>query len=75
MQIDNFKVEEWLNPLDPIAKYNLGSSCCKPVTLEELLELTNTDPEVFFENLKKMSLHYGYFMFPKWAYYFQNGNI
>jgi len=62
MQIDNFKVEEWLNPLDPIAKYNLGSSCCKPVTLEELLELTNTDPEVFFENLKKMSLHYGYFM-------------
>ncbi len=62
MRIDNFKVEEWLNPLDPIAKYNLGSSCCKPVSVKEFLELTDTDPDKFFQDLEGMSLHYGYFM-------------
>nr|WP_315019821.1 aminotransferase class I/II-fold pyridoxal phosphate-dependent enzyme [uncultured Aminipila sp.] len=61
MKISRFKVEEWLNPLDDKAKHNLGSSCCKPVTLEGLLTLTNTDEVAFFKEIKEMSLHYGYF--------------
>lgn len=61
MDISKFKVEFWLNPLDDKAKYNLGSSCCKPVTVKEFLELTNTDRESFFNEIENMSLHYGYF--------------
>lgn len=61
MNISKFKVEFWLNPLDDKAKYNLGSSCCKPVTVNELLQLTNTDRDGFFGELGRMSLHYGYF--------------
>lgn len=61
MKISKFKIEYWLNPLDAVAKYNLGSSCCQPVTLKEMLEMTNTDKEDFFEELENISLHYGYF--------------
>lgn len=61
MKIDKFKIEYWLNPYDDKARYNLGSSCCKPVTLHELLELTNTERGLFFQELEKMSMHYGYF--------------
>ena len=35
MDISKFKIEFWLNPYDDKAKYNLGSSCCKPVTVSE----------------------------------------
>ena len=61
MNIDKFKVEYWLNPYDPLAKYNLGSSCCKPFTVKEMLEFTGTDPKEFYDEINEMSLHYGYF--------------
>ena len=61
MDIARFDLEFWLNPLDPIARYNFGSSCCKPVTVGEMLELTGTDREGFFRQIEEMSLHYGYF--------------
>ena len=40
MDIARFELEFWLNPLDDKAEYNFGSSCCKPVTVGEMLELT-----------------------------------
>ena len=61
MKIARFDLEFWLNPLDSVAKYNFGSSCCKPVTVSEMLELTGTDREEFFREIENMSLHYGYF--------------
>lgn len=61
MKIDRFELEFWLNPLDSKAKYNFGSSCCKPVSVKEMLELTGTDREAFFQEIEAMSLHYGYF--------------
>ncbi len=61
MHIDNFKIEQWLNPYDAGAKYNLGSSCCKPMTMKELFQLTGIDKEKFFQELENISLHYGYF--------------
>ena len=45
MDIARFELEFWLNPLDDKAEYNFGSSCCKPVTVGEMLELTGTDRE------------------------------
>ena len=61
MDIARFELEFWLNPLDDKAEYNFGSSCCKPVTVGEMLELTGTDREEFFREVEGMSLHYGYF--------------
>ena len=61
MNIARFDLEFWLNPLDSVAKYNFGSSCCKPVTVSEMLELTGTDREEFFKEIENMSLHYGWF--------------
>ena len=61
MDIARFELEFWLNPLDDKAEYNFGSSCCKPVTVGEMLELTGTDRDEFFREVEGMSLHYGYF--------------
>jgi len=60
--IKDFKLEKWLNPRDPIAKYNLGASCVKALHLEEFFNLIGEDIGKFFnEDLKDISLHYGYF--------------
>ena len=61
MEIARFELEFWLNPLDDKAKYNFGSSCCKPVTVSEMLALTGTNRDEFFREIENMSLHYGYF--------------
>jgi len=62
MKLADFKVEKWLNPKDPIAKYNLGASCVKPFHMEEFFDFIGEDINKFFnDELKDMSLHYGYF--------------
>lgn len=61
MKIDTFKLEYWLNPRDPLCKYNLGASCVKALRLEELLALAGEEPADFLAKLSKMSLHYGHF--------------
>ena len=61
MEIARFELVFWLNPLDDKAKYNFGSSCCKPVTVSEMLALTGTNRDEFFREIENMSLHYGYF--------------
>ena len=45
MNIEKFELEWWLNPLDSKATYNMGSSCCKPMTMEELFEITGVSQE------------------------------
>ncbi len=62
MRIDDFKIEKWLNPRDPKAKYNLGASCVKALHMEEFFNLIDEDINNFFsKELKDMSLHYGHF--------------
>lgn len=61
MSIERFKVEEWLNPRDHQSKYNLGASCVKAFTFEELFEFLEQDSDEFISDLSKMSLHYGDF--------------
>lgn len=60
MKIDNFILENWLNPAcdSEKNKYYLGGSCVSPMTMEELFQLMDRDIEEFFEELKKMSLAY-----------------
>ena len=60
MRIDEFKLEKWLNPRDG-CKYNLGASCVKAYTMDELFQVIGEDMEAFVEELKSLSLHYGPF--------------
>lgn len=63
MIIKDFYLEKWLNPrVDwPECRYNLGASCVKAFTVEELFECVGEDLGAFIGDFKKMSLHYGHF--------------
>ena len=61
MKVEEFILEHWLNPRDPLCKYNLGASCVKAFQVDELFEFLGLDVDEFLEDVRKMSLHYGYF--------------
>src|SRR5665647_697531 len=58
MELKSFLIEQWLNPMDSKAKHNLGSSCVKALTMDELFKVTGQDEEAFLKDLSTMSLHY-----------------
>lgn len=58
MKLAWFGVEEWLNPMDSLAKYNLGSSCVSAFNMRELFECTGQDLDKFLEDMSEFSLHY-----------------
>lgn len=61
MPIKDFKVEKWLNPRDAYCKYNLGASCVKAISLDELIELSGENKEELTKYLFETHLHYGSF--------------
>lgn len=58
MKMAWFGVEEWLNPMDSLAEVNLGSSCVKAITMDELFRTTEQDEAAFLKEMETMSLHY-----------------
>lgn len=58
MKMAWFGVEEWLNPMDSLAEVNLGSSCVKAITMDELFRVTGQDEAAFLKEMETMSLHY-----------------
>lgn len=60
MKIDDFVLENWLNPACDSEKNEvyLGGSCVLPMTVEELFEVTGQSMDDFMEELKHMSLAY-----------------
>lgn len=60
MKIDDFVLENWLNPACDSEKNKiyLGGSCVLPLTVEELFEITGESMEDFMEELKHMNLGY-----------------
>lgn len=63
MKIDDFVLENWLNPACDSEKNRiyLGGSCVLPMTVEELFELTGESLDDFLQELKSMNLGYGRF--------------
>ena len=63
MKLDEFVLENWLNPAadSPKNKVYLGGSCVLPMTMEELFEVTGENMDNFLEELKKMNLGYPFF--------------
>lgn len=63
MKIDDFTLENWLNPACDSEKNKiyLGGSCVLPMTVEELFQLTGENLEDFLQELRHMNLGYGRF--------------
>lgn len=59
MDINHFKIEEWMNEYEDDAVYNLAETCVDSLTLRELIEMNGESYEVFFENLSDKKLTYG----------------
>ena len=57
MKLAWFGVEEWLNPMDSLARINLGSSCVSALRMDELFDLTGEDLDAFLNEMRTMSLH------------------
>lgn len=60
MKIDDFVLENWLNPACDSEKNKiyLGGSCVSPMTVEEMFEVTGQDLKEFLEDFRKMDLGY-----------------
>ena len=41
MRIDTFKIEEWMNKYCSEAQYDLTNACISPLTIRELMEISN----------------------------------
>lgn len=55
MLIEKFKLENWIDERENLAKYNLSETCIKALTLRELGEICNCD----FKELYDLKLNYG----------------
>lgn len=55
MKIDDFKVEDWFNKYEKYAKYDLADTCVESFSINELLELTNSNLDTIFDK----KLNYG----------------
>ena len=66
MKIDIFKVEEWFNKYEKLAKYDLADTCIDSMSVNDLLEITGENCDFF----KKTEL-WRY----SWLISFESGNI
>lgn len=60
MKIDNFKVEEWFNKYENLAKYDLADTCVESLSINELLALANKSKdlsEIFNRKLNYGAIH------------------
>jgi aspartate/methionine/tyrosine aminotransferase len=60
MDIKAFAVEEWMNTYESEAVDNIAETCVDPFTLEELISIDGTDPDLFLKSLLSKKLTYGH---------------
>jgi len=58
MQMESFDVEHWMDLYETKCKYNLAETCVDSISLNQLIELTESDEKVK-ETLGNMRLSYG----------------
>ena len=56
MRIDSFKIEEWMNTFCPSAQYDLTSTCIKPMSIRELIQVCRLSDSI---GIFDKSLDYG----------------
>lgn len=60
MNIDIFKVEEWMNEYEKYSKYDLGNTTVNTMSLEELFAVTEENKDEFFKKLCSLKQGYGH---------------
>lgn len=55
MKIEKFKIEEWMNKYEPLARYDMTTTCIKSFSLKEFFDFTGES----FENIFEKPLDYG----------------
>lgn len=60
MKIDVFKVEQWMDRYETLAKYNLAETCIDSITLGDIIEFEGLDSDEFWKNLQGLRLTYGH---------------
>ena len=60
MKLPRFGVEEWLNVHEKHARYDIAGVSIDSLSLQELFDLTLTDPEEFYQELISKKLNYGW---------------
>ena len=58
MKIDNFKIEEWFNKYEKLAKYDLADTCVESLSINELFDIVG-EKEKHLEMLFNRKLNYG----------------
>lgn len=59
MNIQPFKVEEWMNAYEDGAKFNIAETCVDSVSLDELFALAGEDKARFWNDFSSRRLTYG----------------
>lgn len=59
MQIQPFKLEEWLKKYEPSAKYNLAESCVYAVSLDDFFLITRLSKKDILDECCQIRLDYG----------------
>lgn len=60
MHLPPFGVEEWLTQHEMNARYNLAGVSIQALTLDQLLQLSQTDPQTFFQDMAQTTFDYGW---------------
>ena len=58
MLIDPFGIEMWMNEFEDHCDYNLAETCIKPMSINDLLELSGTNIN-FYQEISTMTMTYG----------------
>lgn len=59
MQIETFKVEEWMNEYEQYCRYDLGNTTVNTLTIDELFEICGNNKTEFLNSLCSKPLSYG----------------
>jgi len=59
MQIETFKVEQWMNEYEDEAKYNIAETCVDSISLDELFGITGEDKDKVLAEICARRLTYG----------------
>lgn len=58
MKIDNFKVEDWFNKYEKLAKYDMADTCVESLSLNGLFDIIG-EKELLMDNILNKKLNYG----------------
>lgn len=58
MKIDNFKVEDWFNKYEKLAKYDMADTCVESLSLDGLFEIIG-NKEYYISEIMARKLNYG----------------